>query len=250
MSIEKLNRALTEFRKDSVQSRELLNKYKILYFKECRNVADLRKQLQKANSNLAEKDRDINVLRKKMSILRLKKSKGSRKAWADINSIKTKRRRITELKKDVLAMFKDFGSIKSAHVYLNIGQNDVNFSFFRKDLVSTGNLPANETEDSQGNSSTDQSFPSGGDAENNDEEGQPDEVDYSEIYDEEGKFTSRHLKKAVYVCDKYRISQEAYHELRMELKGHYPPIYLVKLQKNIMSQRIVYFPHDTVNNIY
>ena len=82
-----------------------------------------------------------------------------------------------------------------------------------------------------------------------DDNDDPTAVDCYEIYDDEGKFTPTHLKKAVYVCDKFRISQEAYHELRMELKGHYPPIWLVKRMKNIMSARIPYFPGDTVKTL-
>ena len=100
-------------------------------------------------------------------------------------------------------------------------------------------------------SATDHSYTDSLVNEDDDSEGnEGNDIDYSQIFDEDGKYTSRHLKKAVHVCDKFRISQEAYHELRMELKGHYPPIWLIKLQKNIMSQRIVYFPHDTVISIY
>ena len=69
------------------------------------------------------------------------------------------------------------------------------------------------------------------------------------IYDDEGNFTNRHIRKAVLVTDNYRISHEAYHEIRSELCGHMPPIGKLKIEKAVMSEEIPYFKHRTVSSL-
>ena len=71
--------------------------------------------------------------------------------------------------------------------------------------------------------------------------------DYHDIYNSEGNFTSKHIRKAVMVTDNFRISNEAYHEIRLELSGHMPPIGKVKSEKAIMSEEIPYKKHPTVS---
>ena len=243
MSTEKLNKAIANFRSESVQSKELLNRYKVLYLKECRVAAAIHKNLQKAQNNLRVKEEEICSLKKEISILKKKKKRPNRKSWSQISCIRTKRRRLSDLKKQIFNVLKEFGSIHTAHVSLKIGDRNVLFKWFRKDFFT----PVQST-DPNDQTPVDHSYTDSLVDENDGNEDT--DIDYSDIFEEDGKFTKRHLQKAVYVCDKYRISQEAYHELRMELRGHYPPIWIVKLQKNIMSQRIVYFPHDTVNESF
>ena len=268
MSVQKLNKALTAFRSDLVKSTELLNKYKLLYFKECRLSADFHKKLKNANEDLRAKTEEINRLNNNISVLRKRATKNIRKTWSQAASVRTKRRWLTDLKNDFFQILKHFGSVKSAHVSLKIGDNHANFKWFSNDFLrsiqSSADKDQSSTEPSSTDpsstdpsstdpsprdpSSTDHSYNNTGVLHNDGSDPQEEpETDYSDIYHEDGRFTSRHVRKAVYVCDKFRISQEAYHELRMELKGHYPPIWLIKWHKNLMSSRIVYFPHDTVN---
>ena len=50
------------------------------------------------------------------------------------------------------------------------------------------------------------------------------DVNHSEIYDAEGNLSKSHIRQLVHVLDTFRISHEAYHEVRMVSKGHLPPI--------------------------
>ena len=70
-----------------------------------------------------------------------------------------------------------------------------------------------------------------------------------EIYDSDGNFTRRHVRKAVLVTDNYRISNDAYHEIRSELSGHMPPIGRLKQEKAIMSEELPYQKHPKVSTL-
>ena len=72
-------------------------------------------------------------------------------------------------------------------------------------------------------------------------------TDNEKIYDTEGNFTKRHLRKAVLVTDNFRISNDAYHEIRAELCGQMPPVGQVKREKAVMSEEIPYIKHPTVS---
>ena len=70
-----------------------------------------------------------------------------------------------------------------------------------------------------------------------------------DIYDADGNFTQRHIRKAVMVTDNYRISNDAYHEIRSELSGHMPPVGQLKQEKAVMSEEIPYQKHPSVCTI-
>ena len=50
------------------------------------------------------------------------------------------------------------------------------------------------------------------------------DLDYSEIFDSHGNWKKKHKRHIIHVMDSYRISHEAYHELRHAGKGHFPPL--------------------------
>ena len=137
MSVEKLNKAIAHFRKDSVQSKELLNKYKNLYLKECRVSAQIQKCLQKAQKDLAVQADEITALKKQISILNKRNKSNNRKRWSHVASFRTKRRRLGDLKGDIFKILKDFGSIHTAHVSLKIADHHAHFKWFRKDFYDS-----------------------------------------------------------------------------------------------------------------
>ena len=47
--------------------------------------------------------------------------------------------------------------------------------------------------------------------------------------------------------DKFQISHEAYHELRMVSKNQLPPVRKIATEKKLMSEEIPYMKHPTVN---
>ena len=75
------------------------------------------------------------------------------------------------------------------------------------------------------------------------------DLDYSDIFDNQGCWNVQHVRRLVHVLDSFRISHEAYHELRMVSKGHLPPIWRIAVQKKIMSDQIPYIKHLSVRYI-
>ena len=73
------------------------------------------------------------------------------------------------------------------------------------------------------------------------------DVDYSQIFDSEGNWQRQHKRKIINVMDSYRISHEAYHELRHAGKGHFPPLHQIVKEKNLMSDVIPFIKHPTVS---
>ena len=72
------------------------------------------------------------------------------------------------------------------------------------------------------------------------------DIDYSDIFDNEGSWNVWHVRQLVHVLDTFRISHEAYHELQMVSKGHLPPIWRLAVQKKLMSDQIPYIKHVSV----
>ena len=60
-------------------------------------------------------------------------------------------------------------------------------------------------------------------------------------------FNQREIRKTVVTLDNQRISQPAYHELRMELNPLMPPLHLVKEEKKAMSSKLKYYLVDGVS---
>ena len=81
-----------------------------------------------------------------------------------------------------------------------------------------------------------------------DEEYSLDDIDYSSIFDTHGNWQQRHKRCIINVMDSYRISHEAYHKLRHAGKGHLPPLYQIRIKKNLMSKEIPYIKHPTVSS--
>ena len=75
-----------------------------------------------------------------------------------------------------------------------------------------------------------------------------DDIDYTSIFDSEGNWQEKHKRRIINVMDSYRISHEAYHELRHAGKGHFPPLHHIQKEKNAMSGELTYTKHPTVSN--
>ena len=73
------------------------------------------------------------------------------------------------------------------------------------------------------------------------------DVDYSQIYDSDGNWQQKHKRAIIHVMDSFRISHEAYHELRHAGRNHLPPLHHIINEKFIMSEEIPYTKHPTVS---
>ena len=72
MSLKNIESAVKDFRHDSVNSKQLLHKYKTLYWQECRNVSKCQKELRNAKSVIEGHLQDIERLKKELKLLRKK----------------------------------------------------------------------------------------------------------------------------------------------------------------------------------
>ena len=81
---------------------------------------------------------------------------------------------------------------------------------------------------------------------NHDCDEEEEDIAYDSIFDSEGNWQEKHKRGIINVMDCYRISHEAYHELRHAGKGHFPPLYKIRLEKAAMSAEIPYIKHATV----
>ena len=78
---------------------------------------------------------------------------------------------------------------------------------------------------------------------------QEDEAKYEEIDPiliSSGKISQRHIRRTVHVIDKYKIPQNAYHELRMSCKGILPSISTLSKERLLMSSEIPYVVNPEV----
>ena len=63
------------------------------------------------------------------------------------------------------------------------------------------------------------------------------DFDYSEIYDSRGNWRQIHIRRLIHVMDCFRISHDAYHELRMVSKGHLPPLQRLSKEKKSCQKK-------------
>ena len=147
-----------------------------------------------------------------------------------------------------------------AHLSLCIDNKTVNYSWSRKHFEIHANRPQKGIQ-SDGNSvqtgfNSDQ-VPSNSDhcyarksqksEGDNEEDDDVEDVDYSSIFDADGKWQRSHKRHIIHVLDSFRISHEAYHELRHAGKGHFPPLGAIMKEKIVMSDEIPYVKHPTVS---
>ena len=57
------------------------------------------------------------------------------------------------------------------------------------------------------------------------------DIDFFEIFHLDGSWHKTHIRHLVHVLDSFRISHQAYHELRMVSKGHLPPIRRLSIER-------------------
>ena len=84
----------------------------------------------------------------------------------------------------------------------------------------------------------------------NDENDDEIDVDYSTIFDCHGNWRQKHKRCIIHVMDTYRISHEAYHELRHAGKGHFPLLSHIRKEKDAMSSEILYIKHPSVRKYW
>ena len=174
------------------------------------------------------------------------------KAWCRIVTDRTKRHQIDKYESILLETIKKtVKHCKGANVSLKIGDKNVNFSWNAKDLTSemlNAGTPVQQGVVVRPSHILDHSYAKPEilrPLNEHDEDAY--EVDYSNIFDGRGKWQKRHTRGIIHIMDNFRISHEAYHELRHAGKGHFPSLTAIMKEKRKMSQEIPYIRHPTVS---
>ena len=89
-------------------------------------------------------------------------------------------------------------------------------------------------------STCDHSYASSKVVDNDSDDDEFEDIDYSSIFDGQGNWQQNHKRSIIHVMDSYHVSHEAYHELRLAGKGHFPPLYVITNEKSRMSAEIPY----------
>ena len=218
------NGALSGMRLQLLEHRKHIQHYKKIYSIECTKV----KRLSKLNLSLQNSN---NLLQKEIEILKTEirdlnevgksRKPRSQKDWHKISTERTKHCRVTNFKDMILATLKDIKVCHREEMSLWLEQNQIQFSFGPSDFTTT---PISQNMFDLGLQTINSDHNYVRKAKISAEPDNFNDLNYSEIYDSSGRWTTNHIRKIIHVMDCFRVSHEAYHELRMVSKGHLPPI--------------------------
>ena len=209
----------------------------------CKN---LKKELLKCKQhtiNLQTKCTELQSNLKKYQLPKYSpKNSRKRKQWEEIKSVRTKYRRFNEYKDHLFSTLQEIKVCHRAEITMWLPENKISFSWspkhFRQELDCTAKAKSS-------NLLSDHNYVRI--SEEMDDEDSFEDVNYSEIFDDEGNWRKTHIKRLIHVMDSFRISHQAYHELRMVSKGHLPSLGRITSQKKIMSEKIPYTLHPKVS---
>ena len=173
----------------------------------------------------------IRIWQEKARIPRVRK----KKSWSNIKSQRTKRQRVSNLQNTIFRTIQDnMSTCKRANFSLAIENQNFNFAWKPKDFkindkVKELRVPALNDH----NYVKHKSFLN----ESDKQDKELCDVDYTSIFDEDGHWQTKHKKGIIHVMDTYRISHEAYHELRHAGKGHFPALgEIIKEKKKCLNK--------------
>ena len=244
------NKVLSDMRLNILNQQKQLRYYRSKYSEECKSATILQKQLisfKNKNTILHQENQRLKQRLFKIFKSEQKRQPRAPKRWPNITSERTKRRRIASLKKILLQTFRNIDHCHRAEVSMWLDENRINFSFSPLDMAAKSNSNAYASLHEE-KISLDHNYALS--------HSQPDEteifqdLDYSEIYDSLGKWKQNHIRRLIFVMDSFRISHEAYHEIRMVSKGHLPPIGRLAKEKKKMSEEIYYEKHPKVSFLF
>ena len=155
--------------------------------------------------------------------------KRKRKSWERVKCERTKRQCFNEYANKMFqAIPQKSPFCKRAQLCLNMSDKIVNFNWTSQDLKRDAQTLeiVNFSEKSDHSYATPKlirSIESNDDFEN---------IDYHKIFDSERNWQKEHKRLIINIMDTYRISHEAYHELRQAGKGHFPPLHQIRKERH------------------
>ena len=248
------NPLLMKFRLAELEAKKHARHYLYLYRKECVKSRQLQKDKVKLKKQLEKSERKCDRLINRFCPVTtgndnegVEKTKFTwkRKSFSQAKCDRTKRQRVSEYK-DILftTINEKIPLCKRAQLTLWLDGKTVNYSWKSKDFkhAGTGQIqPVNFQPRFDHSYASSKLIDYG-----SDDDDDLSDIDYSSIFHSEGNWQQKHKRSIIHVMDSYRISHEAYHELRHAGKGHFPPLYQIHLEKIVMSGEIPYIKHPTV----
>ena len=239
-----------QMRQNLVEQKKHLLHYKKLYSTECKCSSLMQKEISKLRRKIEILECDVNELslinEGSRTIKHARKARQLKK-WENIKSERTKRRRFAHYKDMIFETLCNIGVCHRAEITMWFKNNHVHFSWSPQNFNAANKTSqhANQTRNicdhtySRTNLNNDHDFLE-----------EYHDVNYSEIFDTNGNWEKQHIRRLVHVLDTFRISHEAYHEIRMVSKGHLPPINKLRKEKKIMSEELPYVKIENVSLFY
>ena len=244
------NAALSEMRQKYLNTKRHMQHYKALYSTEQKNCLELKKINKKLSKLLSKKDKHIAKIEMRLLVIsqsEVKSKSRKHKTWDKIKCEKTKQQRLYDYKHKLVEVLKQTEQCHRAEMTLWLGENRVQFSLKPKDFSCSDHEEVNANVHHEYIHS-EHSYTSKRHCLDADSEEFKD-VDYSNIYDSHANWRNDYLRRIIHVMDCFRVSQEAYHEIRMVSKGHLPPLSRLVKEKKVMSEEIPYVKFENVRHI-
>ena len=245
------NKFIQNLRNSELQAKRETRHYKLMYSTQCKQIKSLKRDLKTVRKQFEKLQIRFLKLRetcpKVHDGLEPKSTHRKRKCWSNIKCEHTKHQRLNECAELLLKTIKQHvPQCKLAHMSLCLGEKSVNYTWQRHHLQSE-TLDDSSHEIFNFTPKADHSYASPKLVKSQPENDDLENIDYASIFDSDGNWQKQHKRSLINVMDCYRISHEAYHELRYAGKGHFPPLYQIINEKGSMSGEIKYFKHPTVN---
>ena len=221
-----------------------------MYYSELKENKYLRKEIVKYKSELNRCNSENDNLKRRLQIYQNDNSilakKRKKKSWNSIKCDRTKRRRISEYGDAVLSTIQTkVKYCQRANLSLTIANKNINFEWYLAEKVTPNK--ANDLNIKCMCIDHTYAAPTKHQAVSDEGESGIENVDYSRIFDGNGNWQKKHTRCIINVLDTFRISHEAYHELRHAGKGHFPPLRIILKEKFEMSHAIPYLKYDKVS---
>ena len=221
--------------------------YRNLYTHQKRQCSQLKKEmdcLNKEHANLQKKIARLQTIISNCNEDPQCKKTRKHKKWDSIKTDKTKRQRLGCYRDVLFGCLSQIEKCHRAEISLWLDTNRIQFSWSPKDFKHDDDDDDSERTHSK-QLMVDHSYASQrNDTTENEHDYQ--DVNFSEIFDCAGNWKKSHIRSLIHVLDSFRISQEAYHELRMVSKGHLPPLCRLSREKAKMSEEI---PYEKIPNV-
>ena len=247
-------RILQQLRDEIERTKQELNNYKHVYRTERddRRVQEARSNYLQAENVQLEEDKenlqeDIQQLRAHVNAYRIPKGY---KKWAQLKSPVSRAKRKSQFRRCLDQSMMHLNEVTRARVQLRIANEEVilvwaknHFRFLRNRGRNILNAPPRNNQpavNARNNS----------DIDSEEEEDIPNLETDPDAFLSDGTWNDVHIKRVIHVMDLFKISHEAYHELRMTSRSILPPLYRIKNIKKTMSTEINSFHHVRVRKQY